>query len=254
MALAATGWRGDLHHQRTIGTPLAATSFQGPAAVSVFPAKLRRPGLPFLRNAPGLQVVLLGLGVPLPGRLNDRGVDHLACCAVLDPPTPACVGEQLELLWCGSASHRHLPESHLGTPMARSNLASVVLHSERRPRCAAMQSEVQEQRPRRPAQPLPASIGWRPDRTSRQGSQADDRTRHRSGYSETPSSRPSRSPRERELVGRPKDAKGGAPRAHRSRGRSVIQLYNGTRPHSSLGGRTPDKAYLNQPTPIPAAA
>ena len=31
-------------------------------------------------------------------------------------------------------------------------------------------------------------------------------------------------------------------------------FYNGTRPHSSLGGRTPDKAYLNQPTPIPVAA
>ena len=31
-------------------------------------------------------------------------------------------------------------------------------------------------------------------------------------------------------------------------------FYNGTRPHSSLGGRTPDKAYLNQPTPIRAAA
>ena len=31
-------------------------------------------------------------------------------------------------------------------------------------------------------------------------------------------------------------------------------FYNGTRPHSSLGGRTPGKAYLNQPTPIPAAA
>ena len=31
-------------------------------------------------------------------------------------------------------------------------------------------------------------------------------------------------------------------------------FYNGTRPHSSLGGRTPDKAYLNQPTPIPATA
>ena len=31
-------------------------------------------------------------------------------------------------------------------------------------------------------------------------------------------------------------------------------FYNGTRPHSSLGGRTPDKAYLDRPTPIPAAA
>ena len=33
-----------------------------------------------------------------------------------------------------------------------------------------------------------------------------------------------------------------------------LSFYNGTRPHSSLGGQTPDQAYLNQPTPIPAAA
>ncbi len=33
-----------------------------------------------------------------------------------------------------------------------------------------------------------------------------------------------------------------------------LSFYNGTRPHSSLGGRTPDQAYLNRPTPIPAAA
>ena len=33
-----------------------------------------------------------------------------------------------------------------------------------------------------------------------------------------------------------------------------LGFYNGTRPHSSLGGQTPDQAYLNQPTPIPAAA
>jgi len=32
-----------------------------------------------------------------------------------------------------------------------------------------------------------------------------------------------------------------------------LGFYNGTRPHSSLGGQTPDQAY-NQPTPIPAAA
>jgi putative transposase len=31
-------------------------------------------------------------------------------------------------------------------------------------------------------------------------------------------------------------------------------FYNGTRPHSSLGGQTPDQAYFNQPTPLPAAA
>jgi len=33
-----------------------------------------------------------------------------------------------------------------------------------------------------------------------------------------------------------------------------LGFYNGTRPHSSLGGRTPDRAHLNQPPPIPAAA
>jgi putative transposase len=33
-----------------------------------------------------------------------------------------------------------------------------------------------------------------------------------------------------------------------------LGFYNGTRPHSSLGGQTPDQAYLNQPTPIPVAA
>ena len=33
-----------------------------------------------------------------------------------------------------------------------------------------------------------------------------------------------------------------------------LGFYNGTRPHSSLGGQTPDQAYLNQLTPIPAAA
>lgn len=33
-----------------------------------------------------------------------------------------------------------------------------------------------------------------------------------------------------------------------------LSFYNSTRPHSSLGGQTPDQAYFNQPTPIPAAA
>jgi putative transposase len=33
-----------------------------------------------------------------------------------------------------------------------------------------------------------------------------------------------------------------------------LGFYNAKRPHSSLGGQTPDRAYSNQPTPIPAAA
>ena len=41
--------------------------------------------------------------------------------------------------------------------------------------------------------------------------------------------------------------------ARASIGRS-LGFYNRTRPHSSLGGQTPDQAYFHQPTPIPAAA
>ena len=48
-------------------------------------------------------------------------------------------------------------------------------------------------------------------------------------------------------------AYGGVSEARASIGR-YLGFYNGTRPHSSLGGRTPDQAYLNQPTPIPVAA
>jgi putative transposase len=48
-------------------------------------------------------------------------------------------------------------------------------------------------------------------------------------------------------------AYGGVSEARASIGR-YLGFYNGTRPHSSLGGRTPDQAYLNQPTPIPEAA
>ena len=33
-----------------------------------------------------------------------------------------------------------------------------------------------------------------------------------------------------------------------------LAFYNRRRPHSSLGGQTPDQAYFNQPTPISAAA
>src|SRR4051812_45902195 len=36
--------------------------------------------------------------------------------------------------------------------------------------------------------------------------------------------------------------------------RRYLSFYNDTRPHSSLGGKTPDQAYTTRPTPIPAAA
>ena len=45
----------------------------------------------------------------------------------------------------------------------------------------------------------------------------------------------------------------GVTQARASIGR-YLSFYNGKRPHSSLGGQTPDQAYTNLPTPIPAAA
>jgi putative transposase len=48
-------------------------------------------------------------------------------------------------------------------------------------------------------------------------------------------------------------AYGGVTEARASIGR-YIGFYNGTRPHSSLGGRRPDQAYVDLATPIPAAA
>ena len=38
------------------------------------------------------------------------------------------------------------------------------------------------------------------------------------------------------------------------RSAAISSFYNGRRPHSSLGGQTPDQAYFNPPQPIPAAA
>jgi putative transposase len=45
----------------------------------------------------------------------------------------------------------------------------------------------------------------------------------------------------------------GVAQARASIGR-YLGFYNGKRPHSSLGGKTPDQAYVNVATPIPAAA
>ena len=45
----------------------------------------------------------------------------------------------------------------------------------------------------------------------------------------------------------------GVAEARASIGR-YLDFYNGKRPHSSLGGKTPDQAYINPATPIPAAA
>ncbi len=100
-------------------------------------------------------------------------------------------------------------------------------------------SELAKPSLRQPASPRLVSTGRPPDRTSRREPPAAAPMRYRSGYSETQPSLPSRSPREHEQFSPPKGAKGRAPRALRSRGCSVIELYNTVRPHSALGYRPP---------------
>jgi hypothetical protein len=162
----------------------------------------------------------------------------------------AGAAEQLELLWCWSAWHRYLPESPVGSSMLRSNRAFAMRNRERQPHRAAMPPDFAKPPQRQPASPQPASIGAPPDRTSRREPPAVGRTRHRSGYSETQPSLPSRSHRERKQLAPPKGATGRKPRAPRSRGRSVIELYNHQRPHTAHGGQRPpwSTSTLSKPT------
>jgi hypothetical protein len=77
MALVSIDRRGDLHHQRAVGLPLAPPPLQGPAPVAVLLAQLRRVRCPVFRDSTGLEIRLLRVGVALPRRRDDRGIDHL---------------------------------------------------------------------------------------------------------------------------------------------------------------------------------
>src|ERR1700682_1975590 len=63
-----------------------------------------------------------------------------------------------------------------------------------------------------------------------------------------PLCQPSQPPHEYGPGIRPKDATDKEARTPRSRGRSVVVLYNGRRPHQSLDDATPDQAYFTQPS------
>jgi transposase InsO family protein len=76
----------------------------------------------------------------------------------------------------------------------------------------------------------------------------------RSGYNEMPAGRPSQRPRGHKLVGLPTDATDKEAHAHQSCGRSVIELYNEKRPHSSHGLLTPAEAYDTANQNLKAAA
>src|SRR6266850_4726608 len=87
-----------------------------------------------------------------------------------------------------------------------------------------------------------------PDRTSRPESPAIAQMPDQGGCIGKPLCQPSQPPHEYGPGIRPKDATDKEARAPRSRGRSVVVLYNSRRPHSSLDGMTPDQAYF---TPLP---
>jgi len=148
-------------------------------------------------------------------------------------------GEQVELLRGRSSAHGYLPESPLGTPMVRSN-PQIAMR-----RRSALPTALPEPQPWRPAWPLPASIDRQHDRTSKPRSPVDDWKRHRSGYSETPPSLASRSPREGKPIDPPKDATDREAHAPRSCGRSVIELYNHQWPHAAHGGQPPAVVCFN---------
>ena len=78
-----------------------------------------------------------------------------------------------------------------------------------------------------------------PDRTSRPESPAIARMPDQRGCNGKPLRQPSRSPHEYGPGIRPKDATDKEARAPRSRGRSVVVLYNGVRTHLSLNKDAP---------------
>ena len=94
-----------------------------------------------------------------PGQRHPRLVGQRLPVRRRDRIGVAGMGEQVELLRCRSASHGHLPESPLGTPMLRSNPAIAMRHRKRLPRRAAMPPELPEPPPRQPGQPhLPGLV------------------------------------------------------------------------------------------------
>jgi len=137
------------------------------------------------------------------------------------------------------ARHGHLPDSCRESPMLRLNPAIAMVRPKRTshlaaalPRRSAPQCQHRERRqharPRRP-----------PDRTSRPESPAVARMPDQRGCNGKPLCQPSQPPHEYRPGIRPKDATDKEARTPRSRGRSVVVLYNSVRTHRSLNKDAP---------------
>jgi hypothetical protein len=157
------------------------------------------------------------------------------------------VAEQIELTCIAvrtamsgrRARHGHLPDSCRESPMLRLNPAIAMVRPKRTshpaaalPRRSAPQcqhrGQSQHARPRQP-----------PDRTSRPESPAIARMPDQRGCTGKPLCQPSRPPHEYRPGIRPKDATDKEARPPRSRGRSVVVLYNCVRTHRSLNKDAP---------------
>src|ERR1700730_8605216 len=157
------------------------------------------------------------------------------------------VAEQIELTCIAvrmavsgrRARHGHLPDSRRESPMLRLNPAIAMVCPKRTshpaaalPRRSARQCQHrvrrQHARPRRP-----------PDRTSRPESPAIARMPDQRGCNGKPLCPPSQPPHEYRPGIRPKDATDKEARTPRSRGRSVVVLYNSVRTHRSLNKDAP---------------
>jgi hypothetical protein len=173
--------------------------------------------------------------------------------------------EQIELLRPASrvvsklplASHGPLPDSDRERPLLLPKPEDSMMRTQprrrRSPWLRAMPATPEARRYPPEGTSQPALARKPPDRTSKSAVPIIDPTRRRHGCSGPRRPPPSQSPHEYERCILPSDAKDKEPCAPRSYGRCLVALYNGRRPHSSLDGMTPDRAYC-KPLPRRMAA
>ena len=113
----------------------------------------------------------------------------------------------------------------------------------RRPRPEAMMPMPGGRKARRGAPRTSASSCCKLGRTSRRELPASGPRRRQKACTGNGLSQTCRSHCGRGPAAQPKGATGREADGLRSCGRSVVALYDGDRPHSALGGRTPDEAY-----------
>ncbi|NTA14011.1 transposase [Agrobacterium tumefaciens] len=157
--------------------------------------------------------------------------------------------EQIELVCHGLARHGHLSDSFRERPMLRPLSQIAMKHQ----RPSAILPKYAGSRDRRAEPAGCANIRSRRGRTSMLGLQEVEQKKNQKGCSGKYASL-WRAPHGREQIARTRDATDTKAREARSRGCSVVSLYNTRRPHSSLDRQTPDQAYFNALAPMMVAA